>query len=134
MLLNMNAKIKITIYIAATILYMALILFLSIWDTTDVATRWHIDKFMHVGAYGVMGLLGYRTLIRVWRSLMGFKAAVVVFVSSTLFGVFIEFYQGMTGYRVFSYGDMAANAVGALIGVIIASYFALERSKDYDLR
>ena len=126
-------KTKIIIYVVATTLYMALILILSV-SKSDVATRWHIDKFMHVGAYAVMGLLGYRTLVRLWSSLVGFKAAVVVFVLSSLFGVFIEFYQGMTGYRVFSYGDMAANGVGALIGVIIAGYLGLERSRDYDLR
>jgi VanZ family protein len=108
---------------------MALIFVLSMLDTNSVMVRWHIDKFMHAGAYGVMGLLGYDTVIRIWSSLEGIKAGAIVFVLCTLFGALIELFQGMTGYRVFSYGDMVANGVGALIGVIIAAYLGLERGR-----
>lgn len=106
---------------------MALILVLSILDSNSVIMRWHIDKIMHVGAYGVMGLLGYGTVIRIWSSLAGVKGGVTVFASCTLFGASIELFQGMTGYRVLSYGDMVANGAGALIGVIVGFYIALKK-------
>ncbi|MCK4846864.1 MAG: VanZ family protein [Deltaproteobacteria bacterium] len=130
----MKKKTKIIFYSVVTIAYMALIMFLSVSKTSDTLMRWHIDKFMHVGAYLVMGVLGYRTCIRIWSSLRPVTVAVAVFFLCSIFGVVIEFYQGMTGYRVFSYGDMGSNALGALIGVVVGVYLGGERSREDDIR
>ena len=48
-------------------------------------------------------------------------------------GVVLEFIQGMTGYRMFEYGDMAANGLGVMIAFLLArtrlqnTLLALER-------
>jgi hypothetical protein len=67
------------------------------------------DKFEHLLAYGV--LMGWFTQLtprinrqRWWA--LGF----------CLMGIVLEVLQGMSGYRMFDYGDMLANALGVGLG------------------
>lgn len=69
------------------------------------------DKFLHVGAYAVLGLLA------VWgwskRGWLGLGAVVL------LFGIAIEFFQPLTG-RSRSGLDMLADAAGVACGIVAA--------------
>ncbi|ENM5898494.1 hypothetical protein LV192_002710 [Vibrio mimicus] len=72
----------------------------------------YIDKAEHSVAYLVLTLLGCAGLThRVWR------VPVLLFG----FGVVVEVVQDMIG-REFSWGDMAANGVGVLLGMVIYSF------------
>lgn len=64
------------------------------------------DKFEHMLAYGMLML--WFCQLHIGR--VGLAAGFVGM------GVGLEFLQGMTGYRVFEYADMAANSVGVLAG------------------
>jgi VanZ family protein len=72
------------------------------------------DKIEHIVAYGslmfwfaqVYGALRTRAIV----------AALLIAL-----GIAIEYVQGWTGWRDFSYADMAADAVGAVLGWLIAT-------------
>ncbi len=67
------------------------------------------DKLLHFIAYGGMSG-GLALLMPSWnRRVLG---AVLV----TLYGVLLEYLQGLTGYRMFDPADMLANAAGAACG------------------
>lgn len=79
-------------------------------DHPDISSN---DKINHLIAYGflmVSGFAGYRKVLWV---------ALVVF----FWGVFIEFLQGMTDYRVLSWLDVLANSAGIFIGCLLIVVF-----------
>ncbi len=70
------------------------------------------DKLLHFIAYGGMSG-GWALLLRDWgQRVLG---AVVV----ALYGVLLEYLQGLTGYRMFDPADMLANAAGAACGLAL---------------
>ncbi|NJD57442.1 MAG: hypothetical protein FIA94_13710 [Nitrospirae bacterium] len=72
----------------------------------------HSDKVEHFIAYGITSILIFRYL-----AAKGRKDRISVFsvVIASSYGALIEVLQGLTPYRQFSFGDMAANAAGALV-------------------
>jgi VanZ family protein len=71
------------------------------------------DKAQHMLAYG--GLLFWFAQIHARRS-----ARLLIAVLLVALGVALEYVQGWTGWRDFSYGDMAADACGVLLGWLAA--------------
>jgi VanZ family protein len=67
------------------------------------------DKLGHFTAYAV--LMFWFGMLR-----SGFRSEAHLALALLALGVAIEFAQGLTGYRSFDVADMAANAVGVLIG------------------
>lgn len=69
------------------------------------------DKSQHLLSYGVLMFWFAQAFTGrvVW---MGFLAGL---------GVVLEYLQGWFGYRQFDYVDMAANALGVLCGLLLAS-------------
>jgi VanZ family protein len=71
------------------------------------------DKLEHIAAYFVVtfwfGQIYARNRV---RCAIGF--------AFIMLGVSMEYLQRMTGYRVFEYGDMAANTVGVLCALLAA--------------
>lgn len=63
------------------------------------------DKFMHLGAYLILGALYLKSS----------KAVLIPMILAVLVGVSLEFFQSLTSYRSFELLDMVANAVGVLI-------------------
>lgn len=62
-------------------------------------------------------LLGYATLTGWFVQLYAEKTSqIFIVIAFCLLGIGIEFAQGYGGVRMFEYADMAANALGALIG------------------
>lgn len=71
------------------------------------------DKLEHVAAYGC--LMFWFAQVFVARSSRWTVALALVAL-----GVALEFAQRATGYRMFSVADMAADALGVLVGVWLA--------------
>lgn len=71
------------------------------------------DKLMHFAAYCFM-MLWFGMCYEQGKAYKG------VGVGLAVIGIVLEFFQGMTGYRSFSYSDMAANAIGVIAGGFLA--------------
>ena len=71
------------------------------------------DKIMHFSAYAAMML---------WFGQIYPKRPASLFIASGLIilGVLLEILQGLSGYRTFEYMDITANALGVIIGFVIA--------------
>ncbi len=115
--------------------YMLLILFLSVRPQFGPLPEiWRIDKLYHFLAYAVMGFLWAWTLLgRVsfkraepaWRDGRATRRIVAAaFVISTLFGVAMEVLQHFTPLRSAEAMDAVANALGALVGAVVAGWWA----------
>jgi len=67
------------------------------------------DKYEHVVAYGVL-MFWFCQLYSGWKGRTAYGLAWIAL------GIALEFVQRALGYRIFDLFDMAANAVGVLIG------------------
>ena len=105
-------------------LLVALIIFLSLYPKPPQPLEFEqSDKLSHIIAY--LTLMLWFANIYARRSLQ-FHLSIGFFVM----GVCLELLQGMTEYRMFSYGDMLANG----IGILLALYLAKTRLATYLLR
>jgi len=71
------------------------------------------DKLGHLAAYGTL-MFWFANLDARLRQRLGYATAFVAL------GIALEFAQGLTDYRVFEVADMVANAIGVLLGWIVA--------------
>jgi VanZ family protein len=71
------------------------------------------DKLEHVMAYGPLALWFCQIYLSV-------RSRMVVLAALIGLGVGLEFVQGWTGYRTFDFRDMAADGVGASLGLLLA--------------
>jgi peptidoglycan/LPS O-acetylase OafA/YrhL len=84
------------------------------------------DKLLHFIAYAAMSG-GFALLLSGWTRRLSAALAVAVY------GVLLEYLQGMTGYRLFDPADMLANAAGAAAGLALgfqplrAGFLVLDR-------
>ena len=105
-------------------LLVALIVFLSLWPKPPKPMELKgIDKISHITAY--MTLTLWFANIYPQRS-----TRLQMSIGFFVMGVCLEFLQGMTQYRTFSYFDMLANG----IGILLALYLAKTRLATYLLR
>lgn len=70
------------------------------------------DKFLHWVTYSVLAA-GFSLLVRVRHSLLYVASGLI------LYGMLIEVLQGLTGYRFAEWGDVLANSVGVLCGLLV---------------
>jgi len=90
-----------------------LVIWLSLTPTPIEIPVEQGDKLGHLTAYG--------TLMFWFAQLHGQPRARLMYVLGFVaLGISLEFAQGQTDYRVFEVADMVANAVGVLLGLIIA--------------
>ena len=68
------------------------------------------DKVLHAGGYVLVGALAVASGLP-WLA---------AFLAASALGLGLEFAQGWTGYRSFEWLDLAADALGAAVGVAIA--------------
>jgi VanZ family protein len=88
---------------------LAIVALASLLPAPEMGTS---DKLLHFLTYGVMSAV-FSTLVCQSRSLL------IVVPGLILFGVVLEFLQGLTGYRSMEVYDMLANTGGVLIGLMI---------------
>ena len=94
----------------------ALLIYLSLMPNPPEIDIVQGDKLEHIAAYGTLMFWFAQVPIMRDRRLI---TALVLFG----LGVVLEFVQGATGYRTFSYGDMAADAIGVALGGLLALRF-----------
>ena len=84
------------------------------------------DKKLHLAGYAVLTLsLAYATAASELRSP---RRVLLVLGGAVLLGAGIELLQGRLPDRYFSYGDMIANAIGAVLASV---WFLLETRFEY---
>ncbi|MFQ5428183.1 MAG: VanZ family protein [Thermodesulfobacteriota bacterium] len=113
-----------------TIFYMVIVFILSVVKAPGGEDPFRgFDKVLHFLAYGLMGLLWIRVLLaRGYRGVGGGRQRGVVFKAlliTFLYGLIIEFVQGLLPAREASIFDAIANGLGSAAG--IALYYLLDR-------
>ena len=88
---------------------LAIVALASLLPAPEMGTS---DKLLHFLTYGVLSA-AFSTLVCQARSLL------MVVPGLILFGIVLEFLQGLTGYRSMEVYDMLANAGGVLMGLMI---------------
>ena len=102
-------------------LFVALIVFLSLYPKPPQPLEFEqSDKLTHILAYMIL-MLWFANIYPQRSSQL--QLSIGFFVM----GVCLEFLQGMTQYRTFSYIDMLANG----IGILLALYLAKTRLATY---
>ncbi len=81
------------------------------------------DKFLHALAFGVLAVL--------WARALGFerRALLLAFLFSVLWGILDEFHQSFVPGRFASIGDAAADAVGALVAVVLLGVYQIRTGR-----
>lgn len=93
---------------------LALLLWFSLTPQPLLLPMAQGDKLEHLLSYAL--LAGYAgALFAGWRARIGALVALV------LLGVLLEWLQGLTGYRFADPWDALANAIGALLGMAVAT-------------
>lgn len=106
--------------------YMGLIFALSEMKTPPGAEQvW--DKVLHVGAYGVLGVLGLRAL-HGGSGRLRWKPSLAALALTIGYGASDELHQSFVDGRTASLGDVAADAVGAVLALaalaVLTPFFA----------
>ena len=95
-------------------LLVAVVVFLSLWPMPPGPLEFEqSDKLYHVIVY--MTLMLWFANIYPQRS-----SQLQLGIGFFVMGVCLEFLQGMTEYRTFSYSDMLANGIGILLALYLA--------------
>ena len=80
------------------------------------------DKLIHLAAYAVMGFLACRALATLPRMPGTLVLFIAGFLFATLFGLSDEWHQSFVPGRSAEGWDLAADALGALLGALIHSW------------
>ena len=74
------------------------------------------DKILHIGAYGVWGLLCAAPVLRFWPAISAFRLTVIVGIAGSLYGLSDEIHQAYVPKREADVADVVADAIGAFAG------------------
>lgn len=108
---------------APPLIYVPIIFVLSIRPMPQ-SIPGNMDKVIHIAVYSLVGALFTRTLVNGMHIGMKNRAIALALISSIALGTLIEVVQHFIPYRDASFMDMAANGVGAVIGVSIYIFTA----------
>ena len=102
----MNSKKQ---YQFSAILYTTVLIYLSLRPIPpEIGNIFsYQDKFMHLGAYTILGIL-YLKIFSNWR---------ISIVMAIGLGILLEIAQSFTSYRSFELLDIVANSCGVLIAL-----------------
>ena len=104
--------------------YSAFIVIQSHYPTPESVPRLpYFDKLLHMGGYGLLGLLFCRAGRSSWPAASSGALARVGVLFTALFGLSDEVHQSFLVFRTADAGDVLADAIGGALGV--AFYFAL---------
>jgi len=110
----MNPQLKYTpLWLTLGGLLIVLIWYLSLTPDPPDTFIENGDKIEHLLAYGL--LMGWFAQIYIQL-----KPRLWLMLGFILMGVLLEVLQGMTGFRHYSYADMAANSTGVFIGLLLS--------------
>lgn len=92
-------------------------------NPVDLPPIANVDKVLHAGAYGLLGILFYRAYRSRWPSASGWTMANASLLSAAFYGLTDEIHQYFVPGRSADPWDWLADTVGAMLGV--AAYHAL---------
>jgi VanZ family protein len=76
-----------------------------------------LDKVLHAGGYGLLGILFYRAYRSRWPNASGWATANASLISAALYGLTDELHQSFVPSRTADPWDWLADTLGALLGV-----------------
>jgi VanZ family protein len=79
----------------------------------------HFDKLLHLGAYGVMAVLFYRTYLAGWPQALKQTLIWASVISTALYGLSDEIHQAFVPDRCADPLDWMADVVGGVLGAVI---------------
>ncbi|NOZ38089.1 MAG: hypothetical protein GXP11_08505 [Gammaproteobacteria bacterium] len=110
----MNPQLKYSsLWLTLGGLLIALIWYLSLMPNPPDTGIDNGDKIEHLFAYGLL-MSWFSQIYIQW------KPRLWLMLGFILMGVLLEVLQGMTGFRTYSYADMAANSSGVFIGLLLS--------------
>jgi VanZ family protein len=83
----------------------------------------YLDKVLHAGGYGLLGILFYRAYRSRWPSASGWTMANASLLSAAFYGMTDEIHQYFVPGRSADPWDWLADTIGAMLGVV--AYHAL---------
>jgi len=92
-------------------------------NPVDLPPIANVDKVLHAGAYGLLGILFYRAYRSRWPSASGWTMANASLLSAAFYGLTDEIHQYFVPGRSADPWDWLADTVGAMLGVV--AYHAL---------
>lgn len=106
------------------IAYSGLIVYQSHYPAPDsIPNLPYIDKLLHTGGYGLLGLLFCRAYRSGWPAASPRSLARYAVLSTALFGLSDEIHQSFVVFRTADAWDVLADAIGGALGV--GFYFVL---------
>jgi VanZ family protein len=101
------------------IAYCLLIFFMSNFKPPfDLPPIENADKVVHIGIYGLLGVLFYRAYRSCWPSASGWAMANASLLSAGFYGLTDEIHQYFVPGRSADPWDWVADTVGAMLGVV----------------
>jgi len=87
-------------------------------NPVDLPPIANVDKVLHAGAYGLLGILFYRAYRSRWPSASGWTMANASLLSAAFYGLTDEIHQYFVPGRSADPWDWLADTVGAMLGVV----------------
>jgi VanZ family protein len=104
--------------------YCALIFYQSHHPTPeDLPSFPGLDKILHLGGYGLLGVLFYRAFRAQWPRASTRTLFFAAAAATALYGLSDEYHQSFVAFRTADPLDCAADALGGLVG--ISAYLSL---------
>jgi VanZ family protein len=88
-----------------------------------------LDKMLHGGGYGLLGILFCRAYRSRWPNASGWATANASLLSAAVYGFTDEFHQAFVPSRTADPFDWLADTFGALLGIAAYSVFLRLRSR-----
>lgn len=110
-----SAFLKTSLNLILWVTLLLLLIFLSVQPSQRLHPPFlfiHSDKLFHALYYGMLVLLSGGFLKVRWKRIL-----MVLFL--VILGILLEFAQQAVPGRSFSYGDMVANSIGAVLALVI---------------
>jgi VanZ family protein len=120
------------------IAYLALIVVQSHYPTPEAVPRLpYFDLLLHIGGYGLLGLLLCRAYRSRWPEASRRSLARSAVLTAALFGLSDEIHQSFIPLRTADAWDVVADVIGAALGVglyfaLLASFGPRPRAKRID--
>jgi VanZ family protein len=121
-----NTVRYLLIYWVPILIYLLIIFIQSSYPSIKTPRGSHLDKLLHLAAYAILGFLFARAYgASRWRG----KTALIMIlgvVSAASYGILDEVHQYFVPFRQADLLDVAADALGSLLGVGVYWWFALK--------
>ena len=110
------------------IIWAVIVAWLSLIPASNFPEWWffdliHVDKWVHITMYSILSILLVAGTFRFAKTFPSGATQLWLATMATSYGILMEICQELfTTTRHFEWGDIAADTVGALLGVILVQY------------